>query len=233
MSDFLLSTLEGTNIKDSDSNNVKVSLWNNGTAAPKKAEPQNEGMRTPENNRKKRPAKNQTPQGVKRNLSFHSPSNKRCIISWEDFPDLAEQEENKSLDNMADLDLSVFEEHRTTENSNANVVRCESGAYIAMSSTLWNRRFCFEHKYPEIKNCERPNCVRMIFPGKNTEGETIGRVIFYPGAMKTPQKGITIQRKGNVLYFCQLCVLRSQNSYLARQFISDLQDDQACLKATE
>ena len=104
---------------------------------------------------------------------------------------------------------------------------------IAIASTLGNRSFCHEYKYPNTKSCERPNCVRMIFPGKHNEGETIGRVIFYHGIMKTPQKGTTIQRSGNVLYVCQLCLLRSQNSYLARQFITDLQEDQACLKATE
>ena len=121
--DFLQSTLKGTNVHDNDSNNVKIATWNNVTAAPKKAEAQNENMRTPENFRRKRPAKNQTPQGAKRNLSFHSPSNKRCVISWEDFPDLAELEVNKSQDNLAEIDLSVFEKHKTGDNSSAKVVK--------------------------------------------------------------------------------------------------------------
>ena len=77
LSDFLLSTLAGTTVQDTDSNHVKISIWNNVTAAPKKAESQNESMRNPENLRKKRPAKSLTPQGAKRNLSVHSPSNKR------------------------------------------------------------------------------------------------------------------------------------------------------------
>ena len=51
--------------------------------------------------------------------------------------------------------------------------------------------------------------------------------------MKIPQKGKAIQREGNVIYFCKLCLYRSQNTYLARQFITDLQEDQACLKAEE
>ena len=51
--------------------------------------------------------------------------------------------------------------------------------------------------------------------------------------MKVPQKGKAIQRAGNVLYVCKLCLYRSQNTYLARQFITDLQEDQACLKAEE
>ena len=232
--DFLQSSLKGTNVHDNDSNNVKIATWNNVTvAAPKKAETQIENMRTPENFRRKRPAKNQTPQGAKRNLSFHSPSNKRCVLSWEDFPDLAELEVNKSQAKLAEIDLSVFEQHRTGDNSSAKVVRTEAGAYIAMSSNMSNRRYCHEHKHPDIKGCERPHCVRLIFPHSHHEGETIGRVVFYQGIMKIPQKGKAIQREGNVLYVCKLCLYRSQNTYLARQFITDLQEDQACLKAEE
>ena len=130
--DFLQSTLKGTNVQDNDSNDVKIATWNNVTAAPKKAEAQNENMRTSENFRRKSSAKNLTPQGAKRNLSFHSPSNKRCVISWEDFPDLDELEVNKSQATLAEIDLSVFEKHKTADNSNTNVVRSESGAYIAI-----------------------------------------------------------------------------------------------------
>ena len=80
------------------------------------------------------------------------------------------------------------------------------------------------HKFDYAKKCERPACDRFLFPQLHPEAEMIGKAVFYPGTNTKEMCSKMVKRDDNSLFLCKLCILRSQNQYLARKMLDNYKE---------
>ena len=80
------------------------------------------------------------------------------------------------------------------------------------------------HKLEFVKKCERTKCDRYIFPQLHPEAEIIGRAVFIQDNNTQEMCSNIVRRDDKSLFLCKLCLLRSQNPYLARRMLADYKE---------
>ena len=111
--------------------------------APNKVDNDQQILKTPENPKRGRARKKSSSfeKSFIRKIDFNDPviNTKHGNQMWESFPDLAENQENKTTVGLAEVDMEVFTKHRTVANEGARIVRTEAGAFIACASSINNQ----------------------------------------------------------------------------------------------